>query len=53
MKKKLIVPLVALSLGLTATPAMARDGMADLATASGGGWTYLIALLLPAVQKVR
>lgn len=44
MKKKLMVSLATLSLGLSASPALASgDGMADLATYSG--WYMFIAQL--------
>lgn len=52
MKKKLLAPVIALSIAVSASPAMAADSASD-----SFSWerTYisLIALLLPAVQQVR
>jgi Spy/CpxP family protein refolding chaperone len=54
-KKMILAPVLALTVALSATPAMAQSAQpaAGGMTISSGPTQILIGLLLPAVQKVR
>lgn len=51
-RKMLVAPVMALTIALTATPAMAQSAQSGM-TISSNPIQILIGLLLPAVQKVR
>lgn len=55
MTSKMIAPVMALTIALSATPAMAQSAQPAQGsmTNSSGPIQILIGLLLPAVQKVR
>jgi hypothetical protein len=56
MTKKMIAPVLALTMLMTTTPAMAQSAQQPTSggmTISSGPVQILIGLLLPAVQKVR
>ena len=54
-RKKILAPVLALALGLAATPAMAQSAQPAQGsmTVTSNPVQILIGLLLPAVQKVR
>ncbi|APZ99543.1 hypothetical protein BWQ93_14400 [Sphingopyxis sp. QXT-31] len=53
-KKMILAPVLALTVALSATPAMAQSAQPSSGmTISAGPLQVLIGLLLPAVQKVR